>query len=62
MRASIVANVLGETIGNFKIVAKLGRGGMGEVWLGEQQSLGTRVAIKTLLEVFPPESEDIQRF
>jgi serine/threonine protein kinase len=62
VRASIVANVLGETIGNFKIVAKLGRGGMGEVWLGEQQSLGTRVAIKTLLEVFPPESEDIQRF
>lgn len=61
-RASIVANVLGETIGNFKIVAKLGRGGMGEVWLGEQQSLGTRVAIKTLLEAFPPESEDVQRF
>ncbi|MEO8844414.1 MAG: protein kinase [Kofleriaceae bacterium] len=62
MRASIVANVLGETIGNFKIVAKLGRGGMGEVWLGEQQSLGTRVAIKTLLEAFPRESEDVQRF
>ena len=61
-RASIVANVLGETIGNFKIVAKLGRGGMGEVWLGEQQSLGTKVAIKTLLEAFPPESEDVQRF
>lgn len=61
-RASIWTNVLGETIGNFKIVKKLGRGGMGEVWLGEQQSLGTRVAIKTLLEAFPPESEDVQRF
>jgi len=54
--------VLGETIGNFKIVQKLGRGGMGEVWLGEQQSLGTRVAIKLLLEAFPPESEDVLRF
>ncbi|MEO6775707.1 MAG: protein kinase [Kofleriaceae bacterium] len=54
--------VLGETIGNFKIVKKLGRGGMGEVWLGEQLSLGTRVAIKLLLEPFPPDSEDVLRF
>jgi serine/threonine-protein kinase len=54
--------VLGETIGNFKIVKKLGRGGMGEVWLGEQQNLGTRVAIKILLEPFPPDSEDVLRF
>ncbi|HET9988190.1 MAG TPA: serine/threonine-protein kinase, partial [Kofleriaceae bacterium] len=54
--------MLGETIGNFKIVKKLGRGGMGEVWLGEQQSLGMRVAIKLLLEPFPPESEDVVRF
>jgi serine/threonine-protein kinase len=54
--------VLGETIGNFKIVGKLGRGGMGEVWLAEQQNLGTRVAIKVLLEAFPADSEDVQRF
>ena len=54
--------MLGETIGNFKIVQKLGRGGMGEVWLGEQQSLGTRVAIKVLLEAFPADSEDVVRF
>ena len=54
--------MLGETIGNFKIVQKLGRGGMGEVWLGEQQNLGTRVAIKILLEPFPPDSEDVLRF
>ena len=54
--------MLGETIGNFKIVQKLGRGGMGEVWLAEQQNLGTRVAIKILLEPFPPDSEDVLRF
>ena len=54
--------MLGETIGNFKIVRKLGRGGMGEVWLAEQQSLGTPVAIKLLLEAFPPDSEDVLRF
>jgi len=54
--------VLGETIGNFKIVRRLGRGGMGEVWLAEQQNLGTKVAVKVLLDVFPADSEDVQRF
>jgi len=34
--------VIGETIGNFKVVSRLGVGGMGEVWLAEQQSIGTR--------------------
>ena len=54
--------MLGETIGNFKIVRRLGRGGMGEVWLAEQQQLGTKVAIKVLLEAVPAGSEDVQRF
>lgn len=54
--------MLGETIGNFKIVRRLGRGGMGEVWLAEQQNLGTKVAVKVLLDVFPADSEDVQRF
>lgn len=54
--------MIGQTIGNFKIVERIGRGGMGEVWLGEQQALGTKVAIKMLLEAFPPDSEDVVRF
>jgi tRNA A-37 threonylcarbamoyl transferase component Bud32 len=54
--------VLGEIVGNFKIVAKLGRGGMGEVWVAEQQSVGTRVAIKMLREPVSTDSEEIQRF
>ncbi len=54
--------MLGATIGNFKIVRRLGRGGMGEVWLAEQQNLGTKVAVKVLLDAFPPDSEDVQRF
>ena len=54
--------MLGTTIGNFKIVRKLGHGGMGEVWLAEQQNLGTKVAVKILLDAFPADSEDVQRF
>jgi tRNA A-37 threonylcarbamoyl transferase component Bud32 len=54
--------VIGETIGNFKIVSRLGRGGMGEVWLAEQTSIGTRVAIKLLREEISEDVEHVQRF
>jgi hypothetical protein len=54
--------VLGEIVGNFRIVAKLGRGGMGEVWLAEQLNISTRVAIKMLLESVSADSDEIQRF
>jgi len=53
--------VIGETIGNFRLVSRLGRGGMGEVWLGEQQAVGTRVAIKLLHADITDEGER-QRF
>jgi serine/threonine-protein kinase len=54
--------VIGETIGNFKIVSRLGRGGMGEVWLAEQQSIGTKVAIKLLNASVSEDTEHVQRF
>jgi serine/threonine-protein kinase len=54
--------VIGETIGNFKIVSRLGRGGMGEVWLAEQTSIGTKVAIKLLREEISEDVEHVQRF
>jgi eukaryotic-like serine/threonine-protein kinase len=40
--------VIGESVGNFEIVSRIGKGGMGEVWLAEQKSVRTRVAIKML--------------
>jgi len=42
--------MIGETIKDFKITHRLGKGGMGEVWVGEQQIVKTRVAIKLLTE------------
>lgn|GEM_PF-2676837 len=38
-----------ETISNVKLLRLLGRGGMGEVWLGEHQTLGVKVAVKLML-------------
>ena len=39
----------GRTLGDFRLVKCIGRGGMGEVWEAEQLSLSRRVALKILL-------------
>jgi len=52
----------GETIGNFRVVERIGAGGMGEVWVAEQKDLGTRVAIKLLRLEISQEKEQVQRF
>jgi serine/threonine protein kinase len=54
--------VLGERIGNFKIASQLGVGGMGEVYLGEHEKIGTRVAVKVLLPDISAHKEHVERF
>jgi eukaryotic-like serine/threonine-protein kinase len=40
--------LLGTCIGSFRLTRRLGRGGMGTVYLGEHEDIGSRVAIKVL--------------
>ncbi|HEX8440872.1 serine/threonine-protein kinase, partial [Archangium sp.] len=40
--------LLGTCIGSFRLTRRLGQGGMGTVYLGEHEGIGSRVAIKLL--------------
>lgn len=51
-----------ETIGDYRIVREIGRGGMGVVYEAEQQSLGRRVAVKVLPRHSAGSSDSLQRF
>ena len=52
----------GQDIAHFRIVRKLGQGGMGEVYLAEDQKLNRNVALKILQEEFVDDADRMSRF
>jgi len=54
--------LLGETIGNYRIVRLLGEGGMGRVYLALHPRIGSRVAVKLLSPLASVDDELVQRF
>lgn len=54
--------LVGTTLGSFKITKVLGRGGMGTVYLGEHKFIGSRVAIKVLMDRLATDESLVSRF
>jgi len=54
--------VIGSTISHYRIVEKLGEGGMGAVYEGRHTTIGNRVAIKTLHPDSVSRPEALERF
>jgi len=52
----------GATVGGFKILSLLGKGGMGEVFLARQLSMDRDVAIKILPQALTSDKEEVERF
>ena len=52
----------GQTLGDFRLISELGRGGMGVVWEAEQISLNRSVALKLMPRSFLTRESDADRF
>jgi serine/threonine-protein kinase len=54
--------MVGKTLSQFRITARLGAGGMGEVYLAEDTRLKRKVAIKVLPEEMADDPQRLERF
>src|SRR5438477_1232815 len=52
----------GTQVGAYRILHKIGEGGMGSVWLAEHSMLGRRAAIKVLHPEYSVQPQIVQRF
>ena len=54
--------MIGQTVGNYTVVSKLGEGGMGVVYIAEHPLIGKRVALKVLRAELAASADTATRF
>jgi serine/threonine protein kinase/tetratricopeptide (TPR) repeat protein len=52
----------GEIVGNYRILRRIGGGGMGDVYLGEHVHMGRHAAVKVLLPELSTQEQAVARF
>ncbi|HXI93556.1 MAG TPA: protein kinase, partial [Blastocatellia bacterium] len=57
-----IQSMLGQSIGRYKIISALGAGGMGDVYLAHDASLGRKIALKLLPTHFTTDKDRLRRF
>jgi eukaryotic-like serine/threonine-protein kinase len=54
--------MIGQTLGHYRIIERVGAGGMGEVYQAEDSQLRRRVALKFLPERIVADPTAVERF
>jgi serine/threonine protein kinase len=62
LSADRTSSIVGKQIGHYQVLSHLGRGGMGEVFLAKDTSLGRKVALKVLPESLTSDEPSKRRF
>lgn len=60
--ASVEPDLSGRQLGDFRLLRRIGRGAMAEVYLGEQSSLQRQVAVKVLKSRLATDDKYVRRF
>src|ERR1035441_1737039 len=56
------SSLVGQIVGNYRVSARIGAGGMGEVYRAKDERLNREVAIKTILPGYGADQASLRRF